>query len=217
MSELNADILQEEALDDAFPQWPWLTILIQPRKTIHKIVDSDPQRYVVILAILAGIANAFSQSRDVTGDSLPLSLVLLFIIGAGALGGLLGLWISGGILTWTGEWFGGKASSEYVRAAMAWSAVPAILSLFFALPALLLYQNNLFTADLTGVENNPFPYLQYVIFRFILVVWWYVLFWLCYAEVEQLSLPKAFLAIITPWAILLAVLFGCGLLLSGFS
>jgi hypothetical protein len=55
--------------------------------------------------------------------------------------GIIHLDIGGAILRWTGSWFGGQASSEEVRAAIAWSSVPRIWALLLLIPELALFRN----------------------------------------------------------------------------
>lgn len=213
MNEAASGHTQNETSKTSFPEWPWLTILIQPRSTIRAIVDSDPKLYVVPLAVLYGIANGLSRSESRSyADTMPLPMVLIIAIAVGGIGGLAGLHISGWILTRTGGWFGGKANSEYVRAAMAWSAVPVILTLLFVPLMLLLYGSDLYTIETPLVDSNPIPYMLVGFLEIVLTVWWLFLFWKCYAEVQQISLPKAFIAIAAPGFIVGVIMFGCALL-----
>ena len=112
MSEITSGHRQDGSSAAAFPEWPWLTILVQPRSTIRAVVDADPKRYVVALAVLYGIADSLSRAEGGSmADSMPLPLVFVLVIALGGVGGLISLHISGWILTMTGGWFGGKASA----------------------------------------------------------------------------------------------------------
>ena len=67
------------------------------------------------------------------------------------------------------------------------------------------------------MDDNPIPFLLLFGVSFILFIWWYFLFWKCYAEIQEFSLPRAFIAIITPWLIMGAIVFGCVLLTFGMA
>ena len=210
MSESNHAVWEEMPQKSAFPDWPWATILFQPRKTIRAIVDSDPRRHVIPLMIAAGIAQGLANAgEERLGASLGLAAVLLLAVILGALGGLAAWAIGGAIYTWTGNLLGGEAERDDVRAAMAWSAVPLILSLILLLPMLALYGNELFTAQTPRIDANPLPFVLYGLVETGLALWWYFLFWKCYAEVCDLSLGRAFVAAILPSLVLMLLGVGC--------
>lgn len=99
---------------------PWIEIWFRPRKTIRRIVDSNPKRWVILLAALAGVANVLDQaSARSWGDSLGLPGILAMAVVLGPLLGLAGLAIGGWWYRWTGSWFGGQANTDQVRAAIA--------------------------------------------------------------------------------------------------
>ena len=106
---------------------PFLTIWTRPRATIRGIVNTDPRRYVVPLAMAGGIVHMLERAvgRN-AGDTLPLATILLFLVLLGPLSGLIGLHLLGWSLGVTGRWIGGRATWEEVRSAVAWSNVPVI-------------------------------------------------------------------------------------------
>lgn len=132
--------------EGGYPRKPWLTIWSAPRKTIRAIVDSDPTRHVLLLAAIAGVAGALNRSSNDNGigNILPTWGVVLVVVVLGPLGGLLSLYVGGAILRWIGSRLGGRASSEEVRAAIAWSALPRIAVLVLWLPYLTLYGTEVF-------------------------------------------------------------------------
>ena len=213
---MGADVLQEEMEVAGWPEFPWLTILFQPRKTIRAIVDSDENRYVILLVILFGIAyglgNAVNRSY---GDVMSGPAALIFAAIAGPVGALIGWLVGGAFFRWTGSWFGGVATTEEVRTAMAWSGVPTIATLPIWLVMLMYYGLELFySADTPQIDRHPSLLLIGGILITIFTIWWYFLFWKCFAEVQRLSLIKSFAAIAIPFVVLVGIFVGCGLLTS---
>jgi hypothetical protein len=179
---------------------PFLSIWVKPRETIRRIVDTDPTQHVVLLAMLAGIGQALDRasSRN-TGDSLPLVAILAVCIIAGPIGGIISLYLSGALFRWTGSWLGGQASSEEVRAAIAWSSVPTIFILPLWIPELLIFGEELFTSSTPRMEANPL--LAIILLGFLLIeivvgVWAFVVLLQSLGEVHRFSAWKAFGAVI---------------------
>ena len=88
---------------------PWLTMWTRPRATMRETLDTDPERMVVVLAILG----AFSQSLDKAalrnvGDIFSVPVIILVAAVAGAIGGPIWLYAMGGLVRWTGAGSGGK-------------------------------------------------------------------------------------------------------------
>jgi len=197
--------------------FPWLTIWVKPRQTIRRIIESDPKHQVVILAMLAGVSRALDRaaSRN-AGDALSLPVILAICVVAGPIGGLPSLYIAGALLRWTGSWLGGKASSEEVRAAIAWSSVPMICTLPLWIPKLVLYRNELFQSSMPRVQAIPLlalPLLGFVAIEITVTIWAFVVLLKCLGEVHGFSawralvaLTLAFLIVFVP-VFLLAVLF----------
>lgn len=191
---------------------PWVSIWTKPRGTIRWIVETDPTRHVVLLAVVGGIANSLSNFELMNlGDFLPLPFMLIFSIVAGTIGGLLYLYIAGAILRWTGSWFGGEATSEEVRAAIAWSSVPAIWGLILWALGLILLWEELFTIPILPYPNPSKIYLFYGFYwvRAGIVIWSAIVFYKCLGEVHRFSAWKALGATIILRFISLPIYLGC--------
>jgi hypothetical protein len=107
---------------------PWLTIWTSPRETIKKIVAKDANQSIWILAVIVGFPSVLSlfmlfMPDASRGVSLITSAVLSPFVG------MLLLNIYSWILLQTGKWLKGRADREDIRAALAWSYVPTIISL----------------------------------------------------------------------------------------
>jgi hypothetical protein len=150
---------------------------------------------VIPLAALGGIANALDRATaQNAGDKLPLAGVLTSCIFGGVLGGLLGIYVGGGILKWVCSWLGGRASYKEVRAALAWSAVPNITSLAITILELFIFGNDLFTTATPRLDANPALGLVLMALGFVeivLAIWSFVVLLKCLGEVNGFSAWRA--------------------------
>ncbi len=136
---------------------PWLTIWRQPRATIQHVVDTQPERHVVALGALSGIADLLSRAIDKNlGDRSSLLSILTLVLLAGPIWGVLRLYLGSVLLCWTGRWLGGHASTVALRAACAWGAVPMLAGMSLLLPMLLTLGGQLFMAESPWLDQHPF-------------------------------------------------------------
>jgi hypothetical protein len=115
----------------------------------------------------------------------------------GPIGAALGLYPGGFLLRITGGWLGGRATSQEIRAALAWSSVPVIASLILWVPLLILTGNDIFSGTTPHLEANPTLGLAFVAFglgEFVLVIWPFVLVLKCVGEVHCFSAWRALAA-----------------------
>ncbi len=119
---------------------PWLTAWIAPRETIRRIIATNPRRQILLLAALLGIANLLSMLIDagpgfvsVTWSQLALAVV------PGILAGLLLFYVWGFVLRLSSRLFGGRASQAEIRAAVAWSTLPHLITIAALVGASILW------------------------------------------------------------------------------
>lgn len=105
---------------------PFISIWLHPRATIRRIVDSDPTKHVILLAILMGIEWALNlASSQQVGNTWSLGAILAVCTIAGALLGVISLYAVAEIYRWFGNLGNATlATSKQVRAAIAWANVP---------------------------------------------------------------------------------------------
>jgi hypothetical protein len=179
---------------------PFFSIWVKPRETIRKIVETDLTKYVIPLAILAGIGQALDRaSARSVGDSLPLIAILAICLIFGPVGGIISLYIGGALFRWTGSWLGGQASPEEVRAAIAWSSVPTIFILPLWIPELLIFGEELFTSSTPRIESNPILailLLGFAAIEIVIGIWAFVVLLKSLGEVHRFSAWRAFGAVI---------------------
>jgi hypothetical protein len=144
-----SNILIEEYLN------PWISIWIKPRKTIRYIVSRDPEHYFFPLAIAYGIVTSLNRASSKNmGDHLGMWEIFLICLIAGAIGGIISVYISGVLIHWIGEKLGGKGSQEEIRAALVWGNLPLIFSSIFWIPELAIFGSEMFTSNTPHIDSN---------------------------------------------------------------
>lgn len=203
----------EERDGAQWPRDPFTSIWVRPRATIRRILDADPRRHVLLLAVLSGIAGAFGRMEDGAGHYFPLIAIVFIALGAGAIQGVIGLYLWGFLIQLTGRWIGGAAKAVELRAALAWSSLPLVVLL-----ALYPFQIALFGQDLfytyvpAAVEESwlLYVYMGLGVVEIGAAVWWVVLSARTVAEAQGFrnswtglgNLVLAFLVFFVPLALL---------------
>jgi hypothetical protein len=173
---------------------PFLTIWTRPRATIWAIVDRDPTYLVVPLTIAAGIVGALDRAAQKNvGDTLPLPGLLIMVIVLSPLS-VIGLYIGGAMLGWSGRKLGGSAESVEVRTALAWGQVPAIATIPIWLIQLALIGREMFTSEKHVLAASPGLALALMatgVIEIVLGIWCCVTVLKCLGEVHQFSAWRA--------------------------
>ncbi len=186
---------------------PWLTIWTEPRRTIRQIVDRDSSHGVLLIAALAGAlstleARWMAMPTHPAGVTWPLFVAIS--AGFGALLGIVALYIDGFLLKWTGAMLGGVANYAEVRAALAWSEIPAIAAVVIGIVAVLL-----------GVAGPMAPGMSPMarrgtgleLLHLALGAWSFVLSLKCLGEVHRFSAWRALGSIIVLLLAIVVVIF----------
>lgn len=196
--------------DDEILLNPWFSMWTKPRATIHQIVNRDPNRMIVILAILWGISEALDgASGRSAGDRISLEMVLWGALTIGPIGGVIRLYFGAMMLRWTGRWLGGTASKEHLRAALAWSAVPLLWILPLWLIELPLFGKELFTTDTPTIDASislTFTLLAFSVFELIIAFWYITVALKSIGEVQGFSAWKALGNVLLSYSIILLVI-----------
>lgn len=174
---------------------PWLGMWTQPRETVRALVATDPHRAVLLLAGLAGIAQVLenASSRNV-GDTLPLFAIVASALLIGPFAGIIGVYISGALLAWTGRWIGGAAPPLHIRTAVAWAALPHVFALVLWVPTVALLGIEAFTAESTLLEDSLLVSLMMMFYWLTLAalaIWSFVLMLHGVGEVQGFSAWRA--------------------------
>jgi hypothetical protein len=156
------------------PLNPWVHIWTRPRAVMRQILDSDPRRMVHRLAILGGVSAGLSANVNLPGIQIPLPAVIVCKLLVGVLGGLIGLYVGGGLVLMTGRWLGGRGSFVTVRSALAWSNVPVIWAALLWLPLFVYLGWDAFNIDKDLMLVDPIGLMLMVplgIVTVVVVIW----------------------------------------------
>ena len=189
---------------------PFLSIWTEPRATIRRIVDTDPTRYVIALVAIGpglnALAGQWSKAMSSTANlSVLWPLWVALSVAIQAVLGVVGLFIGGAILKWSGGLLGGVASSVEVRAAMAWSQIPGIA-----------FEIILVIAVLSGVPmpqalGGALPHIDPAFYKVLVVevvlgLWGGIVGLYCLAEVHRFSAWRAFCSTLIPALVAMIVI-----------
>jgi hypothetical protein len=174
---------------------PWASIWIRPRATTRFLLDSDPQRAVVVLGALTGVYHALDRAsgRD-AGDKIPGFAIALAVLLVGPLAGVLKVYVSAALLRLAGRWLGGGASAEELRTAVAWGSVPLLVSLVLWVPLLLLFGREMFSRDAPRLAaGGPSTIVFFVIVagQLVLGIWSLILSLKAVGEAQEFSAWRA--------------------------
>ncbi len=129
-------------------------VMIRPRLTIRRIIDSDPNRFVRSIFFLA-IVSALLKDLDLQ-DAEDLSalqpLLLALNVTVALVFAVVFMLVAYYVLAWSativGRWLGGTGAFREVRAAVAWGLAPFIWALIYRVPVALI-------ALVTRAESGP--------------------------------------------------------------
>ncbi len=174
---------------------PWVSMWTKPRATIQQIVDTNPQRLVLLLAAAAGFGQALDRaSINSIGDRVDWPVIFIVAAVGGPIAGLIGLYIGGALIHWTGTWIGGKTSAENIRAAIAWSSVPMLWALVLWIPELTLFGQELFTAETPVIDADTTlnsAFLAFGVVEVTIGIWTLIVYLKCLGQVQGFSAWKA--------------------------
>ena len=125
------------AAADPVKPLPWLSVLWSPRDTIERIVSANPRQHILLLAMIGGTSQIL-MPLIYAGFTIELMDWRLIAVGAiaGAMSGVIGLYIGAVILSWSGRMLGGHAPPAAMRAVLAWGLVPSAIGFAICLAAL---------------------------------------------------------------------------------
>lgn len=198
---------------------PWLSIWTKPRATIQQIVDTDPERFVLVLAAVAGFVKVLDRaSMKHLGDRFEWPMIIAIAAVIGPIGGIISLYLGGFFLRWTGQWIGGKASSQQIRTVLAWSSVPIIWTLLLWIPKIALFGQEQFTTKTPKIDSHPalaFIFFGFAAVEIIVGIWATIVFLKCLGQVQGFSAWRALgnmllstLVIVIPILLILLGIFG---------
>ena len=134
---------------------PLLEMWIRPRDVVRRLVEENPEKGVVLLALVGGICHVLDRaSGRSAGDQLPFWAILLLVAVFGPLAGLVKLHVGAALVHWTGRWLGGVGTPLHLRTAIAWGSVPMIVVLALWFPLLFIIGGEMFTDEMPRTESD---------------------------------------------------------------
>lgn len=191
MTTFEQTIQQLPEQTPARPLNPWFMMFVRPRATMRQVLDDDPTRLVIPLAMLGGWLNVLDQaSIKGLGDTIPVSTIFALSIPIGVIGGLIALYLCAAVIQWTGHWLGGRATVVEVRAALTWGRMPVYWAGLLWLPYLGFFGGEIFMTQMPSVESTPwllFALLNLAVLELGLGIWGLVTMVLAVAEAHRIS------------------------------
>lgn len=203
-------------------------VMVKPRPTMRRILDSPGSKMVLplfLLAVISGIVGDFDgpMMKELVERSGDWQLVLLVIgvcvLVTIALVGLLYLyaWVP----FFVGRFLGGTGDIRGVRAALAWGLAPPIWAMLYRVPAAiwlvsgqtaLRMRNGKVAFDPGMITGGCGVALVLIFLELIVLVWCAVVMSNTVAEAHDYSAPRAFgtlvIAAIAPAVVAVAAFLG---------
>ncbi len=162
---------------------PWFSIWTKPRATIQQVIDTNPRRFVLLLAAMAGVQPGVVFGIAALGISTGAVMMALGMAVAGAVLSIAGLYIGSVLLHWIGSKFSGRATSVQIRAAIAWSLIPLIC---FNVLGILF--GTLFGASLLIGTGGDFMVVMWGLISIAAGGWTFVLLIKCLQQIQGFSM-----------------------------
>lgn len=196
----------------------FLTMWTSPRKTIRRIIDSDPDSKLFVLSLIYGLPMMFYYAQNASlGQTSRLSTILLIALIGAVIVGYIGINIGSALLYFTGKWIGGKATFKQVRASVAYSNVTNLVSIAIWLVLMSMFKTSVFMSDFPYASSlGNFALLMNTIFlvQLVVAVWSVVIFIASLSETQGFSSFKAVINTLLPIGVMFALLWILGLLFS---
>jgi hypothetical protein len=194
---------------------PYLTIWTEPRATIRRIVEIDPERNVILLAAIApGLALLEREwvraMQEPVSAVWPIRVVVEVIFFA--LAGVVALYISGLLLNWAAQALGGTGTALETRTAIAWAKIPSITASIAGIVALLSGAINPPEIGINGLPKMTPPTFEFGGVHFVFGVWSFIVLLKCVGEVQHISVWRALIAEVIVLVATVSVLVGLILL-----
>ena len=134
---------------------PWWYIWVQPRQTIRYLVDTDPKMHFWVLVIFYGLIRAVSTGIQASlGDIFSPRQVAGFILIAGPLAGVIGVYFTASLLELASRLLGGQAEGQHIRTVLAWATLPmVVLVIVGMLPSLAMFGSSVFIQPAARIQQ----------------------------------------------------------------
>jgi signal peptidase I len=170
-------------VSDASTSSAWLSVWLHPRCVVERILAGNFGWQVLLLAALSTISEFATWLIRPFGtpSASPDWRIIAVVIVAAAAAGIVGLYLTGCVLKWTGALLGGRASMATIRAALAWGGAPFAIGV----PICLFV---FFVLALSGLASGPLFAIALNLILAALTLWATVLAIWMYGRVQGFGL-----------------------------
>lgn len=189
---------------------PWVSMWMRPRQTVRQMLNTEPTKYVLLLAALGGVSSAMDEVTEACiGEDLPFRIgVLAGCAIVGAIFGVVWLYVYGWATGLVGRWLDGVGTATELRTAIAWSQIPSIwllpINFGFAAAVAILGPENMFAGMAEAVQAeggfdiSMFPpwILALAAGGIIIGLWQIVITCQSVGEAHQFSSGKGFVTLL---------------------
>jgi len=179
-------------------------IWTSPRLVFKFINEYRYDKFITMLLVLAGITATLNRAASKgLGDQVPLFVVLIIGIIAGAIFGWISYYIYAALISWTGKWLKGQGNTTSLLRMISYATIPSIIVLILYIPKIILFGNGIFQRDFDVFESGngilyEIIYLIFLLIEIVLGVWTLVIFVIGISEVQKISIGKSILNLILP-------------------
>ncbi|TGE21080.1 Yip1 family protein [Hymenobacter metallicola] len=194
-------------------------IWLKPTRTLAYILHNQPDKYVLPLLVLGGITRAIDRAglKDM-GDKMPTATILLMAVIGGGLFGWVSYFIYAWLLSATGRWLQGSASSANFRTVIAWALVPSVVSLLLVIPETVIFGDDLFKSE--PVNDSTFNNVMWLVFGLLqmtLGIWTLVILIKGTALLQNFTIGKSLLNLLLPALVIFVPVLIIALVAKAFS
>jgi signal peptidase I len=171
---------------------PWRALWLRPRLAVEAVLARDRRRTTLALAAVSTVLALLSGAGQpvhlfALGPSVAVGLIVLFVALAGAVFGVVSLYVTGWIVNVVARAFGGRGGAAGVRAALAWGSVPLLISSLVGLAASLGQAHDARASWLIVLSG---------VVVLICVLWGVVLQTAMLARVQEFGVVRAFFSML---------------------
>lgn len=189
-----------------------LKVWTEPKKVFKYINDTKYDKHVLKLLVLAGISSSFGNAVERSwGDDLSLTAIIGICLIIGGLFGWISYYVYAALVSWTGNWLGGKGDTDSILRVIAYGIIPSLFALVLLIPQIALYGVDLFTAEGGNFEgelvDTEYVLLGTLVIEFLLALVSIVFCVIGVSEVQKLGIGKTIINMILPVILILISIF----------
>lgn len=197
---------------------PWITIWYEPKQTIKTILSKNPRLGLPVLAAIYGLPLSFHLLHSLSaGGTFPIWANVIFALLLCIPLGLIGISIVAAAILWVGRPLHGKGNFRSLQAVVAWSNLPAVITIITWFCLMIFLKNKIFIppesiAFNSGLTMEEWRALFFAhLTRGIAFIWSFILLVWMNAEAQDMSIQRSFANIFISFVVLVAI----GLLVHG--